>query len=165
MTSPDIVICLLLLLSALIGLFRGLVKEVLSLIIWMAALVVALLFAQPVSDLLVEKIDNTSMRMILAFAAIFISALVAGALVQWVLAKLIETTGLSGTDRLLGFLFGSIRGVLLCIVILIVIRPFSQDAGWWQSSILVPQLIAFESDVVGFLKYLGGVVTDLSSQI
>jgi len=165
MTSPDIVIGLLLLLSALIGLFRGLVKEVLSLIIWIAAFVLALLFAQQVSDLLTGRIDNTSVRLILAFAAVFITALVAGALVQWVLAKLIETTGLSGTDRLLGFLFGSIRGVLLCIVILIIMRPFAQDASWWQSSLLVPQLIAFESDVVGFLDYLGGVVTDLNSQI
>jgi membrane protein required for colicin V production len=164
-TSPDIVICLLLLLSALIGLFRGLVKEVLSLIIWIAAFVVALLFAQQVSELLAARIENTSVRMILAFAAIFISALIAGAIVQWVLAKLIETTGLSGTDRLLGFLFGSIRGVLLCIVILIVVRPFAQDASWWQTSILVPQLIAFESDVVGFLNYLGGVVTDLGKEI
>ena len=86
MTSPDIVIGLLLLLSALIGLFRGFVKEVLSLIIWIAAFVVALLFAQQVSDLLTGRIDNTSVRLILAFAAIFITALVAGALVQWVWA-------------------------------------------------------------------------------
>lgn len=165
MSSPDIVVCLLILLSAMIGLARGLVKEVLSLIIWIAAFALSLLFAPTLAEILVGRVENDSIRMILAFAAVFVAALIAGAIVQWIIAKLIESTGLSGTDRLLGFLFGSIRGVLLCIVILIILRPFAEEALWWQQSIIIPELVAFEADVVGFLNYLTGMATDLTARI
>ncbi|MBV1905779.1 MAG: CvpA family protein [Pseudomonadales bacterium] len=161
MSSPDIVICLLLLLSAMIGLIRGFVKEVLSLVIWVTAFALALIFSPQLGELLVEHIASASFRMIIAFGAIFVGALIIGAIIQWGLAKLIQGTGLSGFDRLLGFLFGSVRGVVLCIVILIMLQSFARDAIWWKQSLLIPELIAFENDVVGFLAYLGNVATEL----
>jgi len=80
---------------------------------------------------------------------------------QWLLATMVQGTGLSGTDRFLGFLFGSARGVLACIIALIVLRPFAEGADWWQVSVLVPELLAFEDDILNLL----GKATDWVSEI
>ncbi|MFM8355081.1 MAG: CvpA family protein, partial [Gammaproteobacteria bacterium] len=67
-----------------------------------------------------------------------------GGLVQWALGALVKSTGLSGTDRLLGFVFGGARGVLVCLVGLIALRAFVEQTAWWQSSLIIPELLAFE---------------------
>ena len=66
---------------------------------------------------------------------------------QWLIAQLVSSTGLSGTDRLLGFLFGSARGLLICVVLLIGLREIAADRSWWQASVLQAELLAFEDEV------------------
>jgi membrane protein required for colicin V production len=87
-------------------------------------------------------------RLVVAFAGIFFATLIVGGVFQWLIGTLVQSTGLSGTDRLLGFVFGAARGVLVCLVGLIAIRSFAQTADWWQASRLVPELLAFEHDLL-----------------
>jgi len=149
--TADIVILAIVLLSALIGLVRGLLKEVLSLATWAAAVGLALFFTPQVADYLAGRIEDEVIRLPVAFAGIFFGTLIAGGLLQWLIGTLVETTGLSGTDRLLGFVFGGARGVLVCLVGLIALRTYAQNAEWWQASALVPGLLAFEQDLLDLL--------------
>ena len=148
--TPDIVLVIVILLSAVMGLARGLVKEVLSLVIWAAALVAALYLGDALGARFGSEMGDT-LRSLLGFAAVFIVVLIAGAIVQWLFAKLIETTGLTGTDRFLGFLFGSARGIVVCTVALIALRPFVGDAQWWQESRIRPELAKMEAGVLAIM--------------
>ena len=149
LATLDIVLLIVILLSALIGLARGLVKEILSLAIWAAAFLLALYFASPVGARLAPDLGDASG--VVGFVALFIAVLIAGALIQWVFAKLIETTGLTGTDRFLGFLFGGARGLLVCAVAAIALQPFLGDADWWQASKLGPELAGLEAGLLGLM--------------
>jgi membrane protein required for colicin V production len=141
--------------SALIGLSRGFVREVLSLAIWGVAVVLAMTFSDQVAISLPKRVEGESLRFVVAFALIFVGSLVAGGLVQWLLKQLIESTGLSGTDRLLGLLFGGLRGAIVCIVAMIVVRPIAAEQNWWQTSRAVPVLETFEAQVTGALASAG----------
>lgn len=148
MTTVDLLILLVVLLSAAIGLARGLLKEVLSLASWLAAFILALFFTPQLAERIQAHVQDESARLVVSFIAIFIGTLILGGIVQWLTGKLVESTGLSGTDRFLGFLFGSARGVLVCVVVLMGLRQFAQTGEWWQNSVLVPELLAFEQDVL-----------------
>jgi len=151
MAAVDIIILGVVLISAVIGLVRGLLKEVLSLASWVAAFILALYFAPPVADRLAGQLADESVRLVVAFIAVFLVTLIAGGIVQWLASLLVKGTGLSGTDRFLGFLFGSARGILACIVALIALRQFAAAGQWWDGSVLVPELLAFEQQVLELL--------------
>ncbi len=157
--TPDIVLSIVILLSALMGLARGLVKEVLSLLIWGAAFVAAIAFGNLAGVWLGGDMGD-ALRSLLGFAAVFVAVLIAGAVVQWLFAKLIESTGLSGTDRFLGFLFGSGRGIVVCAVVLIALRPFVEDAHWWQESRIRPELTRMEQGLLEILGQTRDLVVD-----
>ena len=93
---------------------------------------------------------------------VFIVVLIAGALLQRILGRLVDSAGLTGTDRTLGLLFGAARGVIVVIVALLVLRPFAADRPWWPESQLIPPLLALEGDVVNVVAFiadaLGGTV-------
>ena len=93
MPTADIVILIVILVSALIGLVRGLLREVLSLASWFAAFILALYFCPTVA-----RICWRRLRMKLSpgggFIAVFVATLIAGGIVQWLLRKLVETSGL-----------------------------------------------------------------------
>jgi membrane protein required for colicin V production len=103
LTAADIAIVALVLLSSVIGLVRGLVREVLSLVVWVLAFLVAVGFADSLATRFAGILEPDSARLAVAFVTLFVGILIVGGLIQWGLGKLIEGTGLSGTDRLLGF--------------------------------------------------------------
>jgi membrane protein required for colicin V production len=140
MNWTDYIIIGILGLSVLIGLWRGLISEVLALAIWIAAFWVAWTFGPLVASHLEHLIAMPSARVIVAYALCFVAVLLLGALLRFVISRLIEGTGLSGTDRLLGMLFGFARGVLLVslLVFLVGFTAFTRDP-WWQQSALLPQ--------------------------
>ena len=127
-------------LSILIGLFRGLVSEVLSLVIWIAAFWVAWTFGPVVSAQLEHTIALPSLRYFVGYGVCFVAVLIVGALVRFALRRLIWSTGLSGIDRLLGMLFGFVRGVLIVtlLVFLVGLTGLTREP-WWQQSMLLPQ--------------------------
>lgn len=143
MNWTDELILAVLLLSVLVGLWRGLVSEIMALGIWMVATWLAWHYGPMVAARLPASVDLPSARIISGYLLCFIAVLVAGALLRFVLDRLIESTGLAGTDRLLGMVFGLVRGVLLVTltVFLLGFTAFARDP-WWQQSQLLPR---FES--------------------
>lgn len=162
--TADIVLLIVIVVSALIGLVRGLLREVLSLASWFAAFILALYFSPLAAEYLAAQFDDEAIRLGVGFVAIFVVTLIAGGIVQWLLRKLVETSGLSGTDRFLGFLFGGVRGVLVCIIALIMLRPFGESTDWWQQSLLTPQLLAFEQDVLELMGKARELVVEATDQ-
>ena len=132
--------------SGLISLIRGFVKEAMSLVIWVAAFVVAMTFSDAASVLLVNFIELASLRQLAAWGGLFVGTLLVGAMVNFLLGKLVTSTGLGGTDRTLGLVFGVFRGLLLVLALVIAMpkaSPVEQDP-WWQESRLIPVFQNFE---------------------
>ena len=125
-------------LSFIFGIWRGLVKEVLSLVTWVAALLVARNSSEVVAELLFNSFDNLTMRYITAFALIFIGVMMLGTFINFLMSKLLVFTGLRFVDRVLGGLFGIARGVLIVFVGLFFSSFFLSQAEYWQTSKLIP---------------------------
>ncbi|GIZ13577.1 CvpA family protein [Pseudomonas sp. NCCP-436] len=141
-TWVDWAIIAIIAISSLISLKRGFIKEALSLLTWILAGVVAWMFGGALAQHLAGFIETPSARIIAACAVLFLATLLVGALVNFLIGELIRVTGLSGTDRLLGMVFGAARGGLLVVLLvgLISLAPVEQDA-WWQQSQLVPDFL------------------------
>lgn len=150
----DIVIVAVVLLSAAIGLVRGLVKEVLSLAAWGLAFIAGIYFAPLLAPQFPDAWGGESVRTVIAFALLFIGTLIAAGVARWLIAQLIDATGLSSTDRVLGFVFGGLRGLLICVVGLMALQQIASDAQWWHASVLQGELLAFEDDVSDALAAL-----------
>ena len=135
----DWVIIAVIAVSGLMSLNRGFVKEALSLVIWIVAGVLAWMFGKTLAPSLSKFIETPSAQVAAASALLFVVTLLLGALVTYLLGTLIRITGLSGTDRLLGMVFGAARGGLLVTMIvgLLSLGPVQQDL-WWQDSALIP---------------------------
>lgn len=148
----DIAILAIISLSIVIGLWRGFIKEVFALAVWIAALVLAFQFSGALAERIGETISLPSARTGLAFAGIFVAVLLVGALLTFLLGKLVESTGLSGTDRLLGAVFGAVRGVALVLLLILVagFTPLPQDP-WWRESVAINGLLPLTEWVAGFL--------------
>jgi membrane protein required for colicin V production len=128
--------------SSLISLSRGFVKEALSLLIWIIAGAVAWLFGGALAEHLGAYIETPSARVIAACAILFVLTLLVGSLISYLIGELIRVSGLSGTDRFLGMVFGAARGALLVVVAvgLLSLAPVQQDR-WWQESNLIPHFL------------------------
>lgn len=139
MNIADLAIALIIAVSVVIGLVRGFIVEVMALAVWIAAVALAVVFGGRVATLFEGSIALPSARVALGHAIVFIGVLVVGAIVTYILRKLVEGTGLSGTDRLLGLLFGFVRGALLVVVMVLLLgwTPMPRDR-WWQESQAIP---------------------------
>jgi len=137
----DYIILALVLLSTIIGIVRGFVREAISLATWVLAFWLAYMFTTPVSNVLAGMIGTPSLRLGVAFLAIFIVVLIIGAIINYIIGQLVDKTGFSGTDRVIGFVFGVARGLLVIalLVLLAGITPFPQDS-WWRTSYFIPQI-------------------------
>lgn len=152
MSYADWVLLGLIAVSTLVGLLRGFIKEALALAVWIAAFLIAFLYAGMVADWIGESISVPSARIAAAFGAIFLVVVVIGALLTWLIGKLAEKTGLSGTDRLLGGIFGALRGVLLALLLIVLagFTPVPRDP-WWQESRVITSLLPLAEWAAGFL--------------
>jgi len=126
-------------LSALISLLRGFIREALALVGWVAAVWIALTFTEPVAAMFSTQVSEPSLRMGLAFLLLFVGTLVLSGLLVYVVGLLVDKTGLSGTDRLLGVVFGAARGVIIAAILVMLagLTPMPHDP-WWQRSSLLP---------------------------
>jgi membrane protein required for colicin V production len=133
----DYVILGIILISAIIGLFRGFIKEAFSLGTWVVAIIIALRFSQQASIYLADYIEVPSMRIAAAFILLLLLTLILGAMLSYLVSQIVDKTGLTGTDRFAGFLFGIGRGmvVMSVLVLLAGLTPLPQDP-WWVESAL-----------------------------
>jgi membrane protein required for colicin V production len=131
-----------LLVSLVIGAWRGLVYELMSLAGWVAAFAVSQWLAQDVAEWLpVWREAAAPVRYAVAFVVVFVASVFAAGMVSWLLRKLVDSTGLRPADRALGALFGVVRGVLLLLVLTVLVHLLGmQREAWWQQSHLTPVL-------------------------
>lgn len=148
----DYVILALIGLSAIIGLFRGFVREALSLVTWGVAIWVALSFSPLAATYLEPYLETPSLRHIAAFAGLFITTLIAGAIINSLISLLVRKSGIGGTDRFLGLVFGVARGVLVVAILVLLagLTPLPEDP-WWQESELMPYFEEMATTLRGFL--------------
>ena len=153
-STLDWLIIAVVVVSTLLSLKRGFIKEVLSLVTWVVAFVVAVKFSDNMQALLVEQVQSDQIRYIVAFVSLFVASLVVCALASYLIGSLIKVTGLSSTDRVLGMVFGFARGGLIVVafVSLLSLSPSIEKTSLWKSSQLVPQLVLLKDwarDVLG----------------
>ena len=115
LTGLDFAVIVILLVSMLIGLWRGLLYEMLSLLGWPIAFVLSKLFAGSISPLL--PIVQEAMRNTVAYALVFIAALIAWGIVVRLTSRMLKSIGSDWTDRAMGGLFGLLRGGLVVLVL------------------------------------------------
>jgi len=166
MNWADWAIVIVLTLSSVISLARGFIKEALSLIIWIVALVVANVFSNRLEIFLIDLISTPSLRSMAAFALVFIGVLLIGAVLNFLIGLIVKATGLSGTDRLFGVLFGFARGVFIVLVFLIYVPsyvPIKNDP-WFQQSSLIPYFSPYQSVVQTGLSNLTQWILGLLGQ-
>ncbi len=101
--------------SLVLGAWRGLVREVLSILGWVIAFLAANLFAGPLGPAMPQAIPSPELRVAAAYLVVFVGSLVATSLVGLLLSKIVKAVGLGGTDRMLGALFGIARGLLIVV--------------------------------------------------
>jgi membrane protein required for colicin V production len=124
--------------SALLSLWRGFIQEALSLLTWLVALWVAIMFFEDLGIWLARWVSVPSARDVVAFIALFLSVLILGAVVNYLVSQLVSRTGLTATDRALGIVFGIARGVMIVAVLVLLagLTAVPEDP-WWQESLLI----------------------------
>lgn len=152
MVWVDYFIVALVILSALISLMRGFVKESISLLTWIMAFWVALTFVDSLDAMLANRIETPSVRVLVAFSTLFIITLILGAMVNHFVSLAVKKTGLSGTDRMIGVLFGTARGVVVvaALVLLGILTEVNRDP-WWNDSAFIPLMEPIAAWMAGFL--------------
>ncbi len=130
----DLIIIAIILISALISLVRGFI----TLASWLVAGFIAFRYFTPLASLLEPYIESPTLRTGIGFSILFVFTLLVGAAVNFMASQMVTKTGLSGTDKSLGVVFGIARGVLIVtmLVLLAGLSPMPNEA-WWQESALV----------------------------
>ncbi len=129
--------------SMLLGAWRGLVYEVLSVLGWAASFYAAYYYAPQVATMLPLQSSSEPVRYAAAFVLIFVAAVFAGGLLAFLIKKLVAAIGLRPVDRTMGAAFGLVRGVILLLAAAVVMDMTAlQNSSWWQESKGAPVLTA-----------------------
>ena len=144
----DAVVIAVLVLSFGLGIFRGIVREILSLSSWIVSIWLAYLFGDNLAIVIVPWLESERLSSLIGYLVVFVAVLVLLSLVVALLFKIFRVTGLSGTDRVLGGLFGCLRGIVIVAVLLFIAEwtPATGQA-WFRDSQIVPY---FEAPLTWF---------------
>lgn len=168
MNWADVAILAIIALSAVIGFLRGFLREAVGLATWVVAFYLAFISAESAAVWFKQWIDSGSIRIAVAFAAIFIGVLIVGAIINYGIGRLVNKTGFAGTDRTLGGAFGVIRGaaILVLLALLAGMTPLPKDA-WWQNSVFIGHLQDGAIRVRGWLpeRFANAVVYPSDGQL
>ena len=137
----DILIGVAIIISVIVGIFRGFVKEAISMAALLFAIWAALYFGPQVGDVSDAWLSSEELQMWFGRILVFIVILSVGGLIGWGISKLVRLSVLSGLDRFFGSLFGTVRGILLVALFIIggQFAGFDND-DWWLNSKLIPHL-------------------------
>lgn len=158
MTVFDYVFLAVLGLSAAVGLWRGLVSEVMALVAWLAALLAAWRYSGEAAGLLSGIISDPAWRQIAGFAAIVVVVLLLAAFLRFLLRELLKAAGLGATDRFFGALFGLARGLAITFAVVLIggLVGVSREP-WWANAVFSPPL---ETAVIAAKPWLPDAVAD-----
>lgn len=160
LTWLDYAIIGIILISVLIGIVRGFVREALSLASWVLAFWVGFTYTTPMAAFLTRYIETPGLRIGVAFAVLFLGTLLIAGAIGFLIAHLVEKVGLSTTDRALGTVFGFGRGALFVAVLLVVGTLISLNQyPWWEQSKLLPLFEPVVAWLEGFLPT--GIATNV----
>ncbi len=152
MTYVDFGILAIVLVSCIISVVRGFVKEAISLATWVLAFWVSFMFSDKLASLLPAGLEAPTLRWALSFIALFLATLLVGGLTNFLLSTFVQRSGLSGTDRSLGIVFGFLRGVVVVIaLVLLAGRTTVPQEAWWRDSLLIAPLERLAVLVTGVL--------------
>jgi membrane protein required for colicin V production len=140
--------------SILMSLARGFVRELCSLFNWVVATWWGFYGYKVIAEKLPPFIESPSLRGVLGFVLIFLFVLILGVISTWLLSQLVTKTGLGGTDKVLGLLFGGLRGVLIIALLILLARltPLPEEH-WWRTSVLVPYFQPLEQWLYNLLPH------------
>lgn len=158
MTVFDYVFLGILVLSAGVGMWRGLVSEVVSLLAWVVALAAGWMYAGLVAPMLQGFMAEPAWRQIAAFALIFVGVLLVAAVLRFLLRELLRAAGLGAVDRFFGTLFGLTRGVAIAFVLVLFggLVGMAREP-WWGGALFSPPL---ETAVIAAKPWLPDAVAD-----
>ena len=144
----DFVIIAIVVVSAVISLLRGFLKEAISLLGWVLAFWLALTFADDVSALFESYASQPSVRHALAFSVIVVATLMITAIVMFLVRLVVDNTGITGTDRALGIVFGIARGVVIVAMLVLIggLTALPKEP-WWGESMLLPHFQALATEI------------------
>jgi membrane protein required for colicin V production len=140
LSAYDWIVIVITALSTLIGLLRGMITEVVSFGSWFAALLLARLGAEPVGKFFEHSMENSAVRLGIAFILVFLLALILIRLTGRALAKAMNRVGLGFLDRLLGSVFGFVRAIaiLMVLVVLAALTGLNDQPDWKRAWFTIP---------------------------
>lgn len=152
MTFFDGLVLAVMAISILLGGWRGFVSELLSLLAWGVAFVVTKMFAPELIPLLPSSLVDPLLRALAAYVGVFLAVLVAVTLLRWLLREALKVAGLSVVDRMLGAVFGVVRGLAIVLIAVAVagMTKLPQQAGWKQAVLSAP----LETMVMALLPWM-----------
>ena len=152
----DYVIIAVIGLSVITGLFRGFVKELIALCVWILAIWLAMTYSSALDPWLQPHIQDKTVRSVIAFVAILLATIIVGGLFNALLSFILRRSGLSGTDRLLGMGFGLVRGVFIVSFLMLIVKMTAVSHEEYTSkSRLYPK---FEPLVTWLYGYMPGLM-------
>ena len=141
MATIDYIILGIVLISAIAGLVRGFLKEVCALVTWILAIWLAWHFGASLEPYLGGALRKAPYGLWAGRGLVFLAVLIVGAIVGAIVSYFVRLSFFNATDRLLGFLLGLVRGVLVLGVAIILARTVHMEGeDWWKKSRLLPQL-------------------------
>ena len=152
MASADLAILGIIGLSAVLSLFRGFVREAIALVGWIAGFWLAFNYMHVGAAWFVGWVDSPFLQLSLGFVVLLGAVLVAAGVAGRLAGKLVNVTGLGGTDRVLGMIFGAGRGAVI-VAGLVLLAGFTNVMlePWWRESVLIPRFEALSAEVVRIL--------------
>lgn len=158
MTWIDIAAMVVVVLSLLLGVMRGLVREIFSLTAWVLAAVIAAVYGPWVAKYVPPLIPGPLFATVAGFLIVFVVVLIAAGIIGLLLTRMIRAAGLGAGDRFLGGVFGVLRGVIIMAIAVMIasLTPLTQEVVW-KSSVVVPPL---EGLVVALRPYLPNAISE-----
>lgn len=135
--------------SAIIGLFRGATKEVITLITWIFAGIAAMQYGLVVGEYF-TSVKTELVRHCIGGFILFIGVIIVGGIINFIVGKLVKLSGFTTLDKILGAFFGIVRSLLIVLITLLVfpfINDILADKPWWQESILLPKFKDLAADL------------------
>lgn len=141
MTKFDFFLLLCVMASATLGMWRGLLQTALALGTWLVAAFVTYQYTYSLERMLAPRLPDEGIRIILSALLLFGLAMGAGKALQYITARFIKAAKLTIPDRILGGLFGAVRGLLFVTIFMMLVgaSPLVQDS-WWRSSTWVEKM-------------------------
>ena len=140
-TGIDVGILIAMLFSAIVSAFRGFFREAISLGTWIGAVLLTLMFTSRFATLLPkDTIESPTARLGISAVVLFVGCMLVGSLINWLFQKIMASSTLGTSDRVIGFMFGMARGAIIVAIVVLLANlvPTLKLEAWWRDSLLLP---------------------------